>query len=113
MVHGWLVHMAKIITCLAAFMVIAALLFSLRSQRLDVTSACAELTHHIQQQTHKLWDQQVQIAKHANPEALNRELKALTAAASPATSAAPKPGGASEGVVVPQPISTTQAGAGQ
>ncbi len=115
MVHGRLVHMAKIITCLLAFMLIAALLFSIRARRLDVSSTCAELTHRIAQQTHKLWDQQVLIAKHANPEALNRELKALTAATTAATApaTAPKSAVAGEGVVVPQPITAAQANQGQ
>ncbi len=108
--------MAKIITCLLAFMLIAAVLFSIRTRRLDVSSNCAELTHRIAQETHKLWDQQVLIAKHANPEALNRELKALTAATTTATAPATSRPGSSvtgEGVVVPQPITAAQAKQGQ
>lgn len=109
--------MAKIIVCLIAFMLMAAVLFSIRSRRLDVTSRCAELTHHIQQRTHKLWDQQVTIAKHANPEALSRELKALDAAqkaAAAATQPSSAGGGSTEGVVVPQPLPAgTQGGSGQ
>jgi|GEM_PF-6083792 len=111
--HGRLVQMAKIITCLLAFMLIAAELFSIRARRLDVSSTCAELTHHIQQQTHKLWDQQVLIAQHANPEALSRELKALTADTAPAATTLPDISVAQEGVVVPQPITAAQNGAGQ
>ena len=114
LVHGWSVRMAKIIVCLVAFMLMAAVLFSIRSRRLDVTSTCAELTHHIQQQTHKLWDQQILIARHANPEALSRELKALNAATTQAAATQPTAAGATEGVVVPQPLpAATQGGAGQ
>ncbi len=105
--------MAKIIVCLVAFMLMAAVLFSIRSRRLDVTSTCAELTHHIQQETHKLWDQQILIARHANPEALSRELKALNAAATKPASSGPTRVDAGEGVVVPQPLpAATQGGAG-
>lgn len=96
--------MAKILACLIAFMLIAAMLFGIRWRRLAITSSCALLTHRIQQQTHKLWDQQILIARHANPRTLSRELKALTAAA---PSSRPAASTTDESVVVPQPVDST------
>jgi hypothetical protein len=71
--------MFKILTCLIAFFVIAALLFGIRQKRLDLTSESAHISAQIARHRQILWDQQTKIAADTNPLTLARKLKALQA----------------------------------
>ncbi|MGC9258808.1 MAG: hypothetical protein ACP5I8_01840 [Phycisphaerae bacterium] len=84
--------MFKIIGCLIAFFVIAALLFVIRQIRLDCTSQSAQLSAQIARKQQILWDQQTKIAAATNPQTLLVKLRAIQAAQSTTRSASKRGG---------------------
>ena len=69
--------MFKIVTCLIAFFLTAAVLFGIRQVRLDLTSQSAQISAQIARRKQILWDQQTKIAADTNPQAISARLAVL------------------------------------
>jgi hypothetical protein len=67
--------MFKLLVTLGVFLTVALGLLGLRMRRLELTAQTAQLRNEIVQREHRLWDQEVQIAKQTNPPALAEGLR--------------------------------------
>jgi hypothetical protein len=66
----------KLLTMLAAFLVVALALLGLRQRRLELTAETARIYSQIRERNETLLDQRVVIARQTNPQALAANLEA-------------------------------------
>jgi cell division protein FtsL len=66
--------MLKLLICLAASLVLGALVLQLRQQKLDLNNEVSRLHRQIEDRQSDLWNQQVQIAIYTAPNAIRNTI---------------------------------------
>jgi cell division protein FtsL len=66
--------MLKLLICLAASLILGALVLQLRQQKLDLNNEVSRLHRQIEDRQSDLWNQQVQIAIYTAPNAIRNTI---------------------------------------
>lgn len=101
---GWC--MFKILASLIALFLIAATVFELRQERMNLTSQSAHLFVKLNRRQHALWGQQTQIAAETNPIVISQRLKARQMTADISKKSAPSQNTSTPSELIAVPVKT-------